>query len=172
MMLKFGSENKEITEKCPNAPFVLSINDNDDNELIVVIALPISGEKGEDLDISTYPNNDNPEIQKILFNSYPVYEDMERVYEIKFESYIIYQCRNESYTYWQKDEVRKGKYLIIFEKSRFLDYYESVIFDFDSDDWKSNRKHYGIYTENHIIDVIANKPPIITKINSDLSSYP
>ena len=108
-------------------------------------------------------------VQKILFDSYPVYEDMERVYEIKFESYIIYQCRNESYTYWQKDEVRKGKYLIIFEKSRFLDYYESVIFDFDSDDWKSNRKHYGIYTENHIIDVIANKPPIITKMNSDLT---
>ena len=79
-MLEFGSENKEITEKCPGAPFVLSINDNDDNELIVVIALPISGEKGEDLDISTYPNNDNPEIQKILFNSYPVYEDMERVF--------------------------------------------------------------------------------------------
>lgn len=167
MMLEFGSENKEITEKCPNAPFILSISDNSDNELIIVIALPKRGENADDLD--TGINNDNPDFQKMLLNSYPIYEDTNRVYEIRFESYIIYQCRNESYTYWQEDEVRKGNYLIIFKKSNFLDYYEKVIFDFDSDDWKINRKHYGIYTENHIIDVISNKPPIITKLNSDLT---
>ena len=51
MMLEFGSENKEITERSPNAPFILSISDNSDNELIIVIALPKRGEKGEDLDI-------------------------------------------------------------------------------------------------------------------------
>ena len=167
MMLEFGSENKEITEKCSNAPFILSISDNSDNELIIVIALPKKGEKPDDLDIGI--NNDNPELSKILLNSYQIYEDTNRLYEIRFESYIIYQCRNESYTYWQEDGVRKGNYLIIFEKSNFLDYYEKVIFDFDSDDLKINRKHYGIYTENHIIDVISNKPPIITKLNSDFT---
>ena len=58
MMLEFGSENKEITEKCPNAPFILSISDNSDNELIIVIALPKRGENADDLDAGI--NNDNP----------------------------------------------------------------------------------------------------------------
>ena len=60
----------------------------------------------------------------------------------------------------------KSKYLVIFERSHFLDYYESVIFDKDTDNEKVCRKHYGIYGENHIIDVISNEPPTIRKINT------
>lgn len=163
-MLEFGTDNEEITKDCPNAPFVISINDNADNEFVVTIALPKKGNIGEDLDINAFPNNDNPKLREMLLSSYPVYEDMDRVYEIRFPSYIIYQCWNESYTSWQDDEVRKGKYLIIFEKSHLLDYYENEIFDFDSDDRKAKRKHYGIYTENHIIDVISDNSPTITRI--------
>ena len=105
----------------------------------------------------------------MLLDSYPVYEDTEQIYEISFKDYVIYQCRNESYTCWDDSEVRKGRYLIIFEKSKLLDYYESVLFDWDSDETKEKRKHYGIYTEFHIIDVISNTPPTISKINTDLS---
>ena len=163
-MLEFGVENKEITENCPNAPFVLSINDNEDNQLRIVIALPKRGEMGEGVDLNESTNDFDNKLNEILMQSYPVYEDMNNVYQILFDSYIIYQCRNESYTTYDFDEIRKGKYLIIFEKSRLLDYYKDVIFDFDYEDTKSTRKHYGIYTENHIIDVISNEAPIITKI--------
>ena len=76
--------------------------------------------------------------------------------------------RNESYTSWDEYEVRKGNYLILFEKSRLLDYYEDVIFDFDSEEIKkTQRKHYGIYTENHILDIISNEPPKIRRISLD-----
>ena len=93
---------------------------------------------------------------------------MDQVYEIVFENYILYQMRNESYTSWDEYEVRKGRYLIVFERSRLLDYYEDSIFDFDSEETrKTQRKHYGIYTENHILDIISNEPPKIRRIGAD-----
>ena len=158
-MLEFGTANEEVNQYCQLAPFVISVNENQDNELSIIIALPIP--------INSKQDYDNQRISEILSNSMRVDADLNRMYEIKFETYIIYQCRNESYTSLDTSEISKGKYLIIFEKSKLLNYYESVIFDFDNT--KSKRKHYGIYTENHIIDVIANEPPVIKKLNSNLS---
>lgn len=159
-MLKFGTENTEIVEKSLNAPFVLSINDSCDNELKIVIALSKKGIIGEGSE-----NADDPKLRDILACSCPIYAGEDRVYEIKFNSYIIYQCRNESYTTFDSYNISKGKYLVIYEKSRLLDYYKNVIFDFDSG--TADRRHYGICTENHIIDVISNEPPSIKKISCD-----
>ena len=160
-MLEFGAKNEEINQYCRLAPFAISVNENSDNELSIIIAFPAP--------INDKPDYDNQRINEILSNTNRVGPDLNRMYEIRFERYIIYQCRNESYTCWDASEIRKGEYLIIFEKSKLLDYYENVIFDFDRDCDKPNRKHYGIYTENHIIDVIANEPPVIKKLNSNLS---
>ena len=80
-------------------------------------------------------------------------------------SAIMYQCRNESYTIWDDEEVRIGKYLCIYEKSKLLDFYGSVVpFDWNDAETKAKRKHYGIFTQNHIIDIIANEPPVISKV--------
>ncbi len=162
-MLEFGTENKEITKNTKCAPFVLSIEDNGDNCLKIVIALPKKGKQGEGAEKLLV--KDNKKLNDLIMKSYPVYEDMDNVFEIIFENYIIYQCRNESYTAYDNSEIRKGKYFIIFEKSKLLNYYKDVIFDFDGEENEKNRKHYGIYTENHIIDVISNDSPVISKIN-------
>lgn len=148
----------ERIERSENAPFVLSVNDNADNELRIILSLAKIGQK-------CISNDGNTKLNEILKNVAPVQADEDNIYEIVFERYIIYQCRNESYTAFDNTEIRDGKYLVTFEKSRLLDYYESVIFDFDSIGTKTKRKHYGIISANHIIDVIANEPPIITKIN-------
>ena len=162
-MIEFGGENKEINEKSKTAPFLLSLQDTPDNELHVVIAFPMEGEEGADQE--NFPEPYKSKVEDILIHSKPVYEDMDQVYEIVFEDYVIYQNRNESYTVWDDYEIRKGKYLIIFEKSRLLDYYEDVLFDFDDEETKRDkRKHYGIYMENHILDVISNSEPLIRKI--------
>lgn len=160
-MLAFGTENKEIS---PHAPFLLSMNDTEDNQLKIVIALPKRGEIGEGIDPEEYGNNDA--LKEMYMQSYPVYEDMDNVYQILFEDYIIYQCRNESYTAYGTHEVIKGKYLVIYDDSPFLNYYKDVIIDIDPEQIKSERKHYGIHTEFHVIDVISNHPPIITKYKS------
>lgn len=162
-MIEFGGENKEINNKSKTAPFLLSLRDTPDNELHIVIAFQMEGEEGADLD--NFPEPYKSKVEDMLIHSRPVYEDMDQVYEIDFEDYVIYQNRNESYTVWDDYEVRKGKYLIIFEKSRLLDYYEDVLFDFDDEETKRDkRKHYGIYMENHILDVISNSEPQIRKI--------
>ena len=125
-MIKFGGENKEINEKCKGAPFLLSLEDNPDNVLRVVIAFPMEGGEGERLE--DFPEKLREKADDMLIHSKPVYEDMDQVYEIIFEDYIIYQNRNESYTCWDDYEIRKGNYLIIFDRSRLLDYYGNVVF--------------------------------------------
>lgn len=139
-------------------PFVLKISDSSDNELRIILATAKTGDKKS---LST----GSPKLDDILVNSELIEPDKQNVYEIVFSDYIIYQCRNESYTAFDDTEIRSGKYLVTFEKSHLLDFYENVIFDFDSIDTKTKRKHYGIISANHIIDVIANEPPIIRKIN-------
>ena len=127
----------ERIERSENAPFVLSVTDNADNELIIILSLAKIGQK-------CITDDDNTKLNEILKNAVPVQADEDNIYEIVFERYIIYQCRNESYTAFDNTEIRNGKYLVTFEKSRLLDYYESVIFDFDSIEIKTKRKHYGI----------------------------
>ena len=139
-------------------PFVLKISDSSDNELRIILATAKTGDKKS---LST----GSPKLDDILVNSELIEPDKQNVYEIVFSDYIIYQCRNESYKAFDDTDIRPGKYLVTFEKSRLLDFYENVIFDFDSIDTKTKRKHYGIISANHIIDVIANEPPIIRKIN-------
>ena len=139
-------------------PFVLKISDSSDNELRIILATAKTCDKKS---LST----GSPKLDDILVNSELIEPDKQNVYEIVFSDYIIYQCRNESYTAFDDTEIRSGKYLVTFEKSRLLYFYENVIFDFDSIDTKTKRKHYGIISANHIIDVIANEPPIIRKIN-------
>ena len=158
-MLTFGSENSEINKHSRLAPFALSIKDDPDNRLSIVIALPKNCPAADE-DIA------DSRLKDILSHSTLVIEDTEQLYEIAFGSYVIYQCRNESYTSYDPTEVMKGKYLVIFERSHFLGYYESVIFDKDTGNEKVCRKHYGVYGEKHIIDVISNEPPTIRKINT------
>jgi len=157
-MLKFGSENKE----CDNFPFVIEIDDAD-NVLKILFALPKIGEKGSNVE-----EDMKDEIKELLKETYPIYPDEKNVYEITFEDYIFYQVRNESYCTYDDYEISKGRHLIIFEKSRLLDYLSTATIcckldngDFFPGEWK----HYEVSAENQIIDVITCDEPIIRKID-------
>lgn len=63
----------------------------------------------------------NSTLKELFQDATPVYPDVDEVYEITFEDYIIHQTRNESYATYDEYEIRKGNPLIIFEKSRLLD---------------------------------------------------
>ena len=84
--------------------------------------------------------------------------------EIRFPSYIMFLTRNESYTAFDGEEVRQGTYLIVFSKSHLMDFYDKVIIHTEDYSWPGLGTHYGVYTANHIIDVIADEEPIITRI--------
>lgn len=82
-------------------------------------------------------------------------------WEIIFECYILYQVRNESFCSFHAAEVKTGKYLAVFEKSRLLEYLPTAV-DAGLLEHTEPWKHYDIFTQNQIIDVIAQADPVIS----------
>ncbi|MBE6875599.1 MAG: hypothetical protein E7496_02565 [Ruminococcus sp.] len=158
-MIAFGQQDSG------QGPFLVSLSEEYDNDLKLVVSLSYTGETEEILD-----DMGNPALGELLRKSRPIYPDENQTYEILFEGYILYQTRNESYTSWDNYEIRNGTYFIIFEKSRLLDALP-LLTDCqvlsDGTPYPGNWKHYGIYCQNHIIDVISCYEPKIKKINNE-----
>ena len=157
-MIKFGVESAEIDR----APFLIKTDEEEENCVRFTISLSCTNEKISKIDTGI------ENLDKILSNAVPICPDYNERYEITFESYVMYQVRNESYCSYDDYELGKGNYFIVFEKSRLLDVLPiitdcQVLSDgtFYPDKWK----HYGIYCLNHIIDVITYNEPIIKKIS-------
>ena len=145
-----------------HAPFLIKTDEREDNCVKFTVALAQRGEKGSNI------NSDDKAVESILMNCYPLSPDYNEVYEITFEGYILHQTRNESYCLWDDYEVREGKYFIEFTRSRLLNILPQMI---DSDlmdvlTSPNEAKHYGIYCENHIIDIISCYEPEIKKLDN------
>ena len=156
--LEFGGNNDSLGKFA----FVLKIEDVD-NELKIIFSGCVEGEKGTNIDDDLDEN-----LKQLLKESTPIYPDGDDVYEIVFPNYIIYQVRNESYCSWDDYEIRKGRRLIVFEKSRLLDHFQTVTDACeagDGDFYPGEWKHYGVHGEDHIIDVITHEKPVIKKIS-------
>lgn len=150
-----------------HAPFLVSLEDGVREELRLVIAAAEVGEPGADVpDFSDMGEATNKSLQEILAKTRPIEINERRQYEIYFQDYILYQVRDESYcSFDDHEEIRHGRYLITFEKSKLLSYLSGVT-DVgqlrDGSFYPGKWTHYGIYTQNHVIDVISHTPPIIT----------
>ena len=133
-MIKFGKKYKN-----DNMPYILNINDNIDNVLKIIVSLPYSGEKG-----SEASNTGNKDLDEILKEAYPVLIDYNEIYEITFESYIMYQTRNESFAYLDENSKVLGEYFTIIKNSSYLKMVKSITFYNDIFDDKY--MHYGIFS--------------------------
>lgn len=155
--VKFGSENSQLGGYI----FVLETEDID-NELKILISGTYLGEKGAGIDEEL-----NEDLKNLMLESYPVYADENKVYEITFSNYITYQVRNESYCSWDDEEICRGNHLLIFEKSKLLEYFLTVTDcgQFENGDfYPAKWQHFGVYSEDHIIDIIACDEPVIRKV--------
>ena len=152
-MIEFGSENIEMDK----GTFLVKLEEWEENRLRIVISLSTCGDVGENI-----PNNEKNVIKRILKKARPIYPNNEKTYEIYFDNYVMYQVRNESFVAFDKDEIRCGKRLIVFEKSKLLDYVKKVIWA--DENYFGGHTHYGIYTENQIIDVISQIEPKVKKL--------
>ena len=150
-MIKFGKKYKN-----DNMPYILNINDNVDNVLKIIVSLPYSGEKG-----SEASNTGNKDLDEILKKAYPVLIDYNEIYEITFESYIMYQTRNESFAYPDENSKVLGEYFTIIKNSSYLKMVKSITFYNDMFDDKY--MHYGIFSWNHVVDIISAEEPKIVK---------
>lgn len=138
------------------APFLVSLSDGLQQELNIVIAAAQLGKTGCKM----------PCFTEILSSARPIETDESCMFRIRFPNYIIYQIRNESYYSYDPEEVRHGRYLITFEKSRLLSRL-SEITDAqqlgDGSFYPGKWTHYGIYTQNQITDVVSHCPPVVSR---------
>lgn len=82
-------------------------------------------------------------------------------YEIFFESYIAYFVLNESYDTpytGLENENWEGKNFRVTSESEFTRFLETSSI---SKDWLGHYIHYRIYCQNHVINVVSLKEPII-----------
>lgn len=150
-----------------HAPFLISLSDGLQEELhIVIAAAEVRVEGGNIPDFEEVNEATREVLQEILADTQPIEINERRLFEICFHDYIIYQIRNESFSSFDPQEIRCGKYLITFEKSKLLSRLNEITDaqqledgSFYPDKWT----HYGIYTQNHVIDVVSHCAPVISR---------
>lgn len=154
-----------------SAPFLMSLSDGLQEELTLVIAGAETGNVGENVpDFEEMDERTRQTLGAILEETKPIQPNEQCLYEICFHEYIIYRIRNESFSSCDPEAIGHGRYLITFEKSEFLSHLYHVTFAQVFDDgsyYPQKWVHYGIYTQNHIIDVIAQEKPDISEIQKD-----
>lgn len=132
----------------------------------VVIAAAEVGEVGGNIpDFEGMDKSTQQAFRKVLTDTRPIEVNERCLFEICFHDYIIYQIRNEPFWSGDPHEVRHGKYLITFEKSKLLSHLEEITDAQKLDDgsfYLGAWTHYGIYTQNHVIDVISHGSPDIS----------
>ena len=154
--IHFGIEDKNILLFCER------LIDGPDNELTIFITMSTKI-KPSTTSLEYEPDE---QLRNILLNTMKLVPDYTQVYKIHFDNYIIYQNINESYASYDPTEIRLGNGLILFSKSKFLDNLNeaTIAFDDGKDVYPDKFQHYGIYTLNHIIDVISHIEPNIEKV--------
>ena len=150
-----------------HAPFLMSLSDGLREELHIVISAAEVGNLGDNIpDFEDIDETTRQALQGILAKSRPIEINENCLVEICFHDYIIYQIRNESFWSGDPNEVRHGKYLVTFEKSKLLSHLEEItdaqLLD-DGSFYPGKWTHYGIYTQNHVIDVISHCPPDVSR---------
>lgn len=154
-----------------HAPFLISLSDGLQEELRITIAGAKVGNMGGNLsDFEETDKTTKQALREILAKTRPIEVNEHQFYEILFHDYIMYQIRNESFSSYDPKEVGQGRYLITFEESQFLSYLQvatdAQMFD-DGSYYPGKWVHYGIYTQNHIIDVIAQDVPDILEVQRE-----
>lgn len=93
-------------------------------------------------------------------------DDTLPIIRLKFDCYIGYSVRNESFTVMDECEVYKGTAFSLYSQSKYLEFIEvGTIAD---DIYPGPFKHYGINALNHIIDVVSTEPPSISIVQRNV----
>ncbi len=123
--------------------------------LNIVLVEGVVGGEPEDIEINgvvirnTYPINSTP-ISKIV--------------SIRFSRFVAWQVVNESFTCFEEYEKRDDEcFFQVLERSKYFDYVN------DSHGWYADvigaGKHYRVWTENEVIDVVTIEEPTIELVN-------
>ena len=82
-----------------------------------------------------------------------------KIFELHWPSYIAYSVRDESYCSFDEYEQFDGGLFKRYTRSRYLDFVASATFADAS--YPGPFVHYGIFCQNHVIDVVSMESPIV-----------
>ena len=136
----------------PEFCFVVRLYESEENSLVVVVrGSHLTGEKYDD---------PSALIDAERLESSP----SDPAVELRWNSYILYAVRNESYTALDEYEVVSNRKAVlrVSTRSRFLDYLKNSTFADES--YPGRFVHYQLCTSNHIIDVASQEPPEVAAV--------
>ena len=87
------------------------------------------------------------------------------MWEIDVDGYVLLMERNESYTTWDDYAIERGMWLMVFERSCLLD--DLSHYTFANDRYPGKLAHYGVYCEDHLIDIVTDAIPIVRKLTAE-----
>ncbi|WP_417617024.1 hypothetical protein [Parasphingorhabdus sp.] len=134
--------------------YVTHLSEPADNELRIVVA---EGVLGEQTDIK-FAGHDLGQGRPIEITN------ASRSFVIKWDSYVTYAVRNESYWKEEAGEPPLGDHLDRRHGSAFQRYVSETTFA--DDEYPGPLEHWSLTTLNHIVDVISVGPPRVTKVHS------
>jgi hypothetical protein len=122
-----------------------------DGELRIVVAEGFRTAQPEDITIAGH----------VIKDTYAVdTSDKSRLVEVRFSKPIAWQLVDESFTGWDEYEERDDKSkLQLLGRSKYLDYVRKSHGWFE--DIRGPGKHYRVWTENEVMDVVACEPPVV-----------
>jgi hypothetical protein len=122
-----------------------------DRELRVIVAEGFRAAQPEDIAIGSYVIKDTYAIDT---------SEKSRLVEIRFSEPIAWQLVDESFTAGDDYEVREDRFALqVLSRSKYLDYVRANHGWFE--DMRGPAKHYRVWTENEVVDVIACVPPTV-----------
>jgi hypothetical protein len=149
--MEMGSPSDEMDD-C-RALFLAQIEETGRNSLKLVVAegLPVGEPETLTTGGVTFPNCTRIELT-----------DQSRIFELIWMYYIGYAVLNESFASVNDDEQYKGRRFRVYSKSRFLDYMSRATFA--CDEHPGPTRHYCVACEDHIVEVLAVDPPVVTRV--------
>lgn len=138
--------------KGPLNLYVTHLSEPSENELRIVVAEGILGETTA----IQFAGLDLGEGRPIEISA------ESRSFELKWDSYVAYSVRNESYWKEEEGEPPLGDHLERRYGSAFQRYVSETTFA--DDEYPSPLEHWSLTTLNHIVDVISVGPPRVTKV--------
>ena len=141
-----------------SAPFLSVLEESPDNELHIKINVASIGEmEPEMLDGLTEP------VASVVGKCRPILPSS-RVIDIRFENYILYQVRNESFSRIER-RARQGRFLATYDQSFLLKHLAEITDAQQGNDgsfYPALWTHYSVFTQNQVIDIISHCEPVLT----------
>jgi hypothetical protein len=123
-----------------------------EGDLRIIVAEGFRAAEPEDITIGGH----------VIKGTYPINTSEEsRLVVVRFSRPIAWQLIDESYTAGNDYEVREDKFALqVLTQSRYLDYVRGNHGWFE-DMGRGPGKHYRVWTENEVIDVVACEAPTV-----------